>query len=67
VTKKLAKKKKQDALICPDCVIRGDTPHFDYRAAEVSKGIASVGLESDIPVIFGVLTTDNIQQAIVSC
>ena len=64
VTRKLAKRKKQDALICLGCVIRGDTPHFDYRAAEVSKGIASVGLESDIPVIFGVLTTDNIEQAI---
>jgi 6,7-dimethyl-8-ribityllumazine synthase len=64
VTRKLAKRKKQDALICLGCVIRGDTPHFDYIAAEVSKGIASVGLESDIPVVFGVLTTDNIEQAI---
>lgn len=64
VTRKLAKRKKQDALICLGCVIRGDTPHFDYIAAEVSKGIASVGLESEIPVVFGVLTTDNIEQAI---
>ncbi len=64
VTRKLAKRKKQDALICLGCVIRGDTPHFDYIAAEVSKGIASVGLESEMPVVFGVLTTDNIEQAI---
>lgn len=64
VAKKLAKKKKHDALICLGCVIRGATPHFDYIAAEASKGVASVGLESDIPVVFGVLTTDNIEQAI---
>jgi 6,7-dimethyl-8-ribityllumazine synthase len=64
VTRRLAKKKKQDALICLGCVIRGDTPHFDYIAAEASKGIASVGYESDMPVVFGVLTTDTIEQAI---
>ena len=64
VAKKLAKKKKHDALICLGCVIRGATPHFDFIAAETSKGIASVGLESDMPVVFGVLTTDNIEQAI---
>ena len=64
VAKKLGKKKKHDALICLGCVIRGATPHFDYIAAEASKGVASVGLESDIPVVFGVLTTDNIEQAI---
>jgi 6,7-dimethyl-8-ribityllumazine synthase len=64
VTRRLAKKKKHDALICLGCVIRGDTPHFDYIAAEASKGIASVGFESDMPVVFGVLTTDTIEQAI---
>lgn len=64
VARKIAKKKKQDALICLGCVIRGDTPHFDFIAAEASKGIAAVGFESDIPVVFGVLTTDNIEQAI---
>jgi len=64
VAKKLATKKKQDAVICLGCVIRGDTPHFDYIASEVSKGVANVGLESTIPVVFGVLTTDTIEQAI---
>jgi 6,7-dimethyl-8-ribityllumazine synthase len=53
-----------DAVICLGAVIRGATPHFDYVAAEVSKGIASVALESEIPVTFGVLTTDNLEQAI---
>jgi 6,7-dimethyl-8-ribityllumazine synthase len=56
--------KKYDAIICLGAVIRGDTPHFDYVASEVSKGIANVTLQSDVPVIFGVLTTDNIEQAI---
>jgi len=64
VTRKIARKKKHDAIICVGCVIRGDTPHFDYIAAETSKGIASVGFESEIPVVFGVLTTDTIEQAI---
>jgi len=62
--KKLAKAGLYDAVICLGAVIRGATPHFDYVAAEVSKGIASVALESDIPVTFGVLTTDNLEQAI---
>ncbi len=53
-----------DAVICLGAVIRGGTPHFDYVASEVSKGIASVSLESGIPVIFGVLTTDTLDQAI---
>ncbi|MCL0107485.1 6,7-dimethyl-8-ribityllumazine synthase [Peptococcaceae bacterium] len=57
-------KKKYDAVICLGSVIRGSTPHFDYVAAEVSKGIAKVGLEAKMPVIFGVLTTDTIEQAI---
>lgn len=62
--KKLALTKKYDAIICLGVVIRGSTPHFDYIAAEVSKGIAMVGLETEYPVIFGVLTTDTIEQAI---
>ncbi|AEH51694.1 6,7-dimethyl-8-ribityllumazine synthase [Pseudothermotoga thermarum] len=62
--KLLAKKKKYDAIICLGAVIRGATPHFDYVANEVSKGIATVSLESETPVIFGVLTTDTIEQAI---
>ena len=53
-----------DAVICLGAVIRGQTPHFDYIAAEVSKGVAQVALESKVPVVFGVLTTDTIEQAI---
>ena len=61
---KIANNKKYDAVICLGAVIRGATPHFDYVSAEVSKGVASVSLESQKPVIFGVLTTDTIEQAI---
>lgn len=64
VAKKMAQTKKYDAVICLGAVIRGGTPHFDYIAAEVSKGVAQVGLESGLPVIFGVLTTDSIEQAL---
>ena len=64
VAKKLATSEKYDAVICLGAVIKGNTPHFDYVSAEVSKGIAQVGLISEIPVIFGVLTVDNIEQAI---
>jgi 6,7-dimethyl-8-ribityllumazine synthase len=64
LAKKLAGSKQYDAVICLGAVIRGGTPHFEYVSSEVSKGIANVGLESGIPVIFGVLTTDNIEQAI---
>ena len=64
VAKKLSKKDDIDAVICLGAVIRGDTPHFDYVCAEVSKGVAQVGLESEKPVIFGVVTTDNIDQAV---
>lgn len=64
VAQRVARRKAHNAIICLGCVIRGDTPHFDYIAAEVSKGIAAVGLENDIPVVFGVLTTDSIDQAI---
>ncbi len=64
VAKKIADSKKYDAIICLGCVIRGATPHFDYVSAEVSKGIATVALSSDIPISFGVLTTENLEQAI---
>ncbi|SHI20283.1 6,7-dimethyl-8-ribityllumazine synthase [Sporanaerobacter acetigenes] len=64
VAKKLAKSKKYDAVICLGAVIRGSTPHFDYVSSEVSKGIANTSLDAEIPIIFGVLTTDNIEQAI---
>lgn len=64
VAQKLAHSKKYDAVICLGAVIRGDTPHFDYVASEVSKGIANVGLQSGVPVIFGVLTTNSIEQAL---
>ncbi len=61
--KKLAQK-QYDAIICLGAVIRGATPHFDYVSAEVSKGIATVSLDAEVPVIFGVITTDTIEQAI---
>jgi 6,7-dimethyl-8-ribityllumazine synthase len=64
VAKKLAEKGRHQAIICLGAVIRGATPHFDYVSAEVSKGIAVVSLETGVPVIFGVLTTDSIEQAI---
>ncbi len=64
VAKRMAVNKKYDAVICLGCVIRGATPHFDYVAAEASKGIAQVALQTDIPVLFGILTTDTIEQAI---
>ena len=64
IAKKLADSKKYDAVICVGAVIRGATSHYDYVCAEVSKGIAQVGLQSEIPVLFGVLTTDTIEQAI---
>ena len=61
---KIAAKGKADAIIALGCVIRGATPHFDHVAAEVSKGTASVALETGVPVAFGVLTTDTIEQAV---
>ncbi len=64
VAKKIVLKKKFDAIICLGAVVRGETPHFDFVASEVSKGVANVGLESGIPVIFGVITTENLEQAI---
>jgi 6,7-dimethyl-8-ribityllumazine synthase len=64
VAEKLAKSGKYDAVICVGAVIRGDTSHYDYVCNEVSKGIAQVGLSTGIPVLFGVVTTENIEQAI---
>jgi 6,7-dimethyl-8-ribityllumazine synthase len=64
VAKKLADSGRYDAVICLGAVIRGSTPHFDYVAGEVAKGIAKAGLDSGVPVIFGILTTDDIEQAI---
>ena len=64
VAKKCAKTSKYSAIIALGAVIKGSTSHYDYVCAEVSKGVASVGLETEIPVIFGVLTTENIEQAI---
>lgn len=61
---KAARSKKYDAVICLGAVIRGSTPHFDYVASEVAKGVASVGLDTGIPVIFGVITSDTLEQAI---
>lgn len=62
--KKVADKKKHDAIICLGTVIRGATPHFDYVAGEAAKGIAMVSMETGVPIAFGVLTTDTIEQAI---
>jgi 6,7-dimethyl-8-ribityllumazine synthase len=61
---KLAKSKKYDGVICLGAVIRGATPHFDYIAAESAKGVAQAAFASEIPVIFGILTTDSIEQAV---
>jgi 6,7-dimethyl-8-ribityllumazine synthase len=61
---KMVESKHYDAIICLGAVIRGATPHFDYISAEVSKGVAAVSLKSGVPVAFGILTTDNIEQAI---
>ncbi|MBN9648982.1 6,7-dimethyl-8-ribityllumazine synthase [Terrisporobacter glycolicus] len=64
IASKMAKSKKYDAIICLGAVIRGNTTHYDYVCSEVSKGIAHVSLNSEIPVMFGVITTENIEQAI---
>lgn len=64
VAKKLALSGEYSGIICLGAVIRGATPHFDYVAAEVSKGVAHVGLDTGVPVIFGVITADNLEQAI---
>ena len=64
VAKKLAQTKKYDAIICLGAVIRGATPHFEYIAAEVTKGIANVGLDTGLPISYGVITADSLEQAI---
>lgn len=64
IAKKMAKNPKYDGIICLGAIIKGSTSHYDYVCSEVSKGIASVSLESEKPVLFGVLTTNNIEQAI---
>lgn len=64
VAKKMAKTKKYDAVICLGAVIKGATAHFEYVSSEVSKGIANMSLDTEVPIIFGVLTTDTIEQAI---
>jgi 6,7-dimethyl-8-ribityllumazine synthase len=64
LARQLALTHRYDAIICLGAVIRGSTPHFDYVSAEVSKGIAAVGLQTGVPIIFGVLTTDTMQQAL---
>ena len=64
IASKMAKSRKYDAIICVGAVIRGSTSHYDYVCSEVSKGIAQVSLASSVPVMFGVLTTDTIEQAI---
>lgn len=64
IAKKMAASGKYDAVICLGAVIKGSTSHYDYVCAEVSKGVAQVGLETGVPTLFGVLTTDNIEQAI---
>lgn len=64
MAKLMAKSGKYDAIICLGAIIRGNTPHFDFVASEVTKGIAMVSLETEVPVSFGILTTDNIEQAI---
>ena len=64
IAKKLAKTQKYDAIITLGAVIKGSTPHFDYVCAEVSKGVSQISLQSELPVIFGVLTTNNVEEAI---
>lgn len=64
VTKRAAQSEKYDAIICVGAVIRGETPHFDYVASEVTKGIAQLNLEFSLPITYGVITTDNTEQAI---
>lgn len=64
VAKKMAESKKYDAVVCLGAVIRGATPHFDMVATEVTKGVAQAGIQTGVPVIFGILTTDSIEQAV---
>jgi 6,7-dimethyl-8-ribityllumazine synthase len=64
IAQKMAQSKKYNAVICLGAIIRGGTPHFDYVAAEASKGVAKVSLDTGVPVIFGIITADNLEQAI---
>lgn len=64
IAQKMAQSKKYDAVICLGAVVRGGTPHFDYIAAEVTKGIAKINMDTGVPVIYGVITTDTLEQAI---
>ncbi len=64
IAKKLAKKEQYDGVICLGAVIKGSTPHFDYVSSEVTKGVAHASMETEKPIVFGVLTTDSIEQAI---
>ena len=64
VAKKLAQTKKYDAVICLGAVVRGGTPHFEYIASEVTKGIAKVSLDTEVPVVYGIITADTLEQAI---
>jgi len=64
VARRLAERGRLDAVICLGCVIRGETPHFDYIAAEVAKGVGQISLQTDTPVAFGVLTTETLEQAL---
>ena len=64
IAQKMAQTKKYDAVICLGAVIRGSTPHFDYIAAEVTKGIANINLNTGVPIIYGIITTDTLEQAI---
>jgi len=64
VTHRLARSNRYDAIICLGCVVRGETPHFDYIAAEVAKGVGEVALQTGVPVSFGVLTTESLEQAL---
>ncbi|MCK5572305.1 MAG: 6,7-dimethyl-8-ribityllumazine synthase [Bacteroidetes bacterium] len=64
VTLRLARSNRYDAIICLGCVVRGETPHFDYIAAEVAKGVGEVALQTGVPVSFGVLTTESLEQAL---
>jgi 6,7-dimethyl-8-ribityllumazine synthase len=61
---KMAQQKKYDAIICLGAVIRGETPHFEYISSEVTKGIAKIALDTNIPIIYGIITTDSIEQAV---
>ncbi len=64
LAKKLAESNKYNAIICLGAIIRGETPHFDFIASEAAKGVASVSMNSDVPCIFGIITTDNLEQAL---